>query len=142
MSNPTGPDEKKIIVDEDWKSRVEAEREAASHDTTSSKSAAADDAETATSKGEGALPPPSLIYLAGTLYIQAIIGMGMVPNPLAQNKEKVDLVRAKHAIDTLAVLQEKTTGNRTAEESEQIDAMLHQLRMAFVEVKSATETAR
>ena len=39
---------------------------------------------------------------------------------------------AKHAIDTLEILQQKTEGNRTPEESDEIEAMLHQLRMAFV----------
>ena len=33
----------------------------------------------------------------------------------------------------LAMLQQKTEGNRTPEESDEIEAMLHQLRMAYVE---------
>ena len=40
--------------------------------------------------------------------------------------------QAKHAIDTLQVLYDKTEGNRTPEETSAIDDMLHQLRMAYL----------
>ena len=80
-----------------------------------------------------ALPPPSLTYLASTLYLQGAIGLGLLPNPVS-GKSELQLPHAKHAIDTLQVLQEKTEGNRTPEESEEIEAMLHQLRMAFVQM--------
>ena len=42
------------------------------------------------------------------------------------------LAQAKHAIDTLEMLEQKTTGNRTPEESAVIEEMLHQLRLAYV----------
>ena len=37
-------------------------------------------------------------------------------------------------IDMLEILQQKTEGNRTPEETEDIEAMLYQLRMAYVQV--------
>jgi hypothetical protein len=41
---------------------------------------------------------------------------------------------AKHLIDLLDVLQQKTEGNRTADESANLEDALHQLRMAYVQV--------
>jgi hypothetical protein len=47
----------------------------------------------------------------------------------------VNLLQAKHAIDTLEILQQKTTGNRTPDESADIEEMLHQLRLAYVSLQ-------
>ena len=123
-SQTPGP---KIFVDEDWKSQVEAEREAASHPTSVAPKAA-QPAE------ERALPPPSLALLANSLYLQASISLGFIPSPLS-GKAEVNLAHAKHTIDTLAVLQQKTEGNRTPEETEIFEEMLHQLRMAYLSVE-------
>jgi hypothetical protein len=126
MPDDAANPEKKIIVDEDWKSRVEAERQAAE----GQQEAAAP----APPPAEGSLPPPDLTYLASTLYLQGAISLGLLPNPIS-GKAEMHRTRAKHAIDTLQVLQEKTDGNRTPDESEQIEAMLHQLRLAYVELQ-------
>ena len=47
-------------------------------------------------------------------------------------KADVQLDQAKHSIDLLTVLQQKTEGNRTPEESGELEAALHELRMAYV----------
>jgi hypothetical protein len=129
MPEETHQPEKKIIVDEDWKSRVEAERQAEA-----ARGEAARPAEPPQPADETPLPPPTLSYLAGTLYLQAAIALGLLPNPVS-GKSEPHLAHAKHVIDTLAVLQAKTEGNRTPEESEEIEAMLYQLRMAYVEMR-------
>jgi hypothetical protein len=77
------------------------------------------------------LPEPSLIALCTGLSAQAMVSMGMFPSPTGEETE-IKLYQAKHLIDTLAMLQTKTDGNRTAEETEKIDGMLHELRMFFV----------
>lgn len=126
MTDETKDPEKKIIVDEDWKSQVEKEREAARK--------AAGGPEPATVPSEPQLPPPSLTYLASTLYLQGAIAMGLLPHPVS-GKSETNLSQAKHAIDTLEILQQKTEGNRTADETAEIEAMLHQLRLTFVELQ-------
>jgi hypothetical protein len=126
MTDDAANPEKKIIVDEDWKGRVEAERQA--------EAARAESAQPARPPAEEPLPPPTLSYLAGTLYLQAAIALGLLPNPVS-GKSETHLAHAKHVIDTLAVLQAKTEGNRTPAESEEIEAMLYQLRMAYVEMR-------
>lgn len=122
--------EKKIIVDEDWKSQVEAEREAARQAEGRQEAPAG----AGPSPAPGPLPPPDLTLLASTLYLQAMVALGVLPNPMS-NKPQVQLEQAKHAIDTLQVLFDKTSGNRTPEETEAIDTMLHETRMAYVTVE-------
>src|SRR5262245_50284228 len=77
------------------------------------------------------LPPPSFALLVATFGSQAMVALGQVPSPL-DGKTEVRLDLAKHAIDTLAILQEKTKGNLTADESAMLEGVLHQLRMACV----------
>jgi Domain of unknown function (DUF1844) len=80
----------------------------------------------------GPLPPPTLTTLLGTLYTQAMLSMGYVPHP-ATGKPEVHLDEARHMIDTLTMLEEKTHGNRTPEEINLFSRLLHEVRLAFVE---------
>ena len=80
------------------------------------------------------LPPPSFSFLVATLAGQASITLGQLPNPIT-NKAEVNLEMAKHFIDTLAVLEEKTKGNLTADETALLEGALHQLRLAFLEAQ-------
>jgi hypothetical protein len=52
-------------------------------------------------------------------------------------KEKPDLVAARHAIDMLAMLQEKTKGNLSMEEQRLIENSLTELRFRFVQVSES-----
>jgi hypothetical protein len=126
MSNDQSDGKKKIIVDEDWKSQVQAEKEATGKEHEPAETGQKPDS-------EEELPPPSLSFLASTLYLQGAIAMGLLPNPVS-DKPGVKLDQARHAIDLLEMLQQKTEGNRTPDESAEIEEMLHQLRMAFVTV--------
>jgi hypothetical protein len=141
----------KIIVDEDWKSQVQAEKEASKAtgeappvaSSTSSGPVAPSSAGSSASPSESDavdlpdvdMPPASLVFLCTTLATQAMIALGQVPNPLT-GKIELRLKQAKHYIDTLGMLEEKTTGNRTAEETALFDDLLHQLRMAYVMLQS------
>ena len=77
------------------------------------------------------LPPATLSFLITTLATQAMVSLGVVPNPLT-NKTEPNPDQARHFIDTLAMLEEKTAGNRTADESQLLDSCLHQLRLVAV----------
>jgi hypothetical protein len=44
-----------------------------------------------------------------------------------------DLLMAKHNIELLTLLEEKTKGNRTADEEQLIAHLLYQLRMTYVQ---------
>jgi hypothetical protein len=124
-SQPT--QEKKILVDEDWKAQVQAEQEKYERQSAAQETKAAQ-------AGAAPLPPASLSTLITTLGMQAMIALGWMPDP-ATGKAEVQLDAARHFIDTLAMLQEKTEGNRTAEETAALDQLLHELRMGFVAVQ-------
>jgi hypothetical protein len=132
MSDDKIDGEKKIIIDEDWKSQVEAEKEAARIKQQGQAEQSAGSGRAAGS--ERALPAPTLTFLASTIYMQGAIAMGLLPNPLSDKQSSVQVEQARHAIDLLTMLQQKTEGNRTPEESEEFEGMLHQLRLAYITV--------
>jgi hypothetical protein len=115
------PEKPKIIIDEDWKSQVQKEK------------AAADQVkeQPAKSAGRQEIPAPTLSLLFTTFATQAMVSMGEIPNPIT-GKVEVRIEQAKHFVDTLALLEEKTTGHRTPEESAILSELLHQLRLAYV----------
>jgi len=134
MTDPPGDEpEKKIIVDEDWKSRVQAEKEALQRqkdeEPPEEQPASPEQAEP-----DVPLPPASLEVLAGSLAMQATIAMGLMSDP-SGGKPQVRLNQAKHFVDTIAMLEEKTEGNRTPEETAMLSHLLHELRMAYVAVE-------
>jgi hypothetical protein len=120
--------EKKIIVDEDWRSQVEAEKESARQAEQSSQPPEEPPS------AAGPTPPADFGFLIGTLYIQGAMALGLLPNPVTK-KSEAHPEQAKHAIDLLAMLEQKTQGNRTPEESGELDAALHELRLAYVSVQ-------
>ena len=132
MSESSGED-RKIIIDEDWKSQVEAEREA---QTQPEPPDTAPGVEGQTTQPEQ-LPPASFSFLVTTLATQTMVTLGQIPDPVEQ-KPIVRMQLAKHHIDSLSMLQEKTKGNLTSDESTMLDEVLHQLRILFVQVQSET----
>src|SRR5207237_6069043 len=63
----------------------------------------------------------------------AALFLGQIPNPQT-GKGEVNLELAKMFIDQLAMIQEKTRGNLTNEETAVLRNTLSNLQMAFVEV--------
>ena len=128
MSDESEP---KIIIDEDWKSQVQAEKEEAQRKK--------DEQPSGEASGDGTsdveLPPASFSFLLTTLATQAMASLGQLPDPV-EGKPVVRLSHAKHYIDTLGILEEKTKGNLTQEESNMLNGLSHQLRMAYVAVQS------
>ncbi len=59
------------------------------------------------------------------------MALGEVPNP-ATGEPHADLEQARYLIDILGMLQEKTHGNLTAEESVLLEDLLYELRMKYV----------
>jgi hypothetical protein len=83
-------------------------------------------------KTQDKLPPPSFSLLMATFASQATVAFGHVPNPI-DGKTEVRLDLAKHAIDMLVIVEQKTKGNLSAEEAAMLESVLHQLRLAYVE---------
>ena len=125
-------EEKKIIIDEDWKSQVEAEKEEAgakrdASDAGSSEAGSVSDRE----HGEIPLPPADFTTIVSMLATQAMLNLGTLPNPMTGKTDR-NLSQAKHAIDLIEVLQEKTKGNCNPQEEAMLHNLLHELRMAYV----------
>jgi hypothetical protein len=126
-------DKPKIIVDGDWKERVQAEKEALAAGEPEAQSSGAE------SEASGPIPPASFPMLVTSLATQAAIELGQIPNPVDE-KSTVRPELAKHHIDMLGVLEEKTSGNLTTEEAKMLTGVLHDLRMMFVAVSKQQQT--
>jgi len=126
MSDP----EKKIIIDEDWKTQVEREREELE---TKSEESSRDD-----TSNMGEIPPASISMLVTSIATQAMMALGQVPDPVTgQAMYHPELARLH--IDTLVVLQEKTAGNLTPDETEMLESLLNQLRQLFLAAPASME---
>ena len=80
------------------------------------------------------LPRPSFSFLVASLAAQAQVALGKVENPLTKKTEKM-LPAAKHAIDLLEILEQKTKGNLEAQEMALLSHVLWDLRLAYVQEK-------
>lgn len=80
----------------------------------------------------GPIPPPTLQTLLTTLGTQSLLCLGQIEHPLTKKRE-VDLDQARHFIDLVAMLEEKTQGNRTPDETHLCETLLRDLRMLFVQ---------
>lgn len=141
-------EEKKILIDEDWKSQVEAEKAAAAQPPAEpsdgepptpvggepSEASPAPTAGAGGSPSEGddpKMPPASFGMLMSSLATEALLSMGQFPHPATGELTKRPN-QAQYLIDTLDILKKKTAGNLTPEETDALDDVLHQLRMAFI----------
>ncbi len=113
-------DKGRIIVDDDWKAQAQREKEEA------------DRLAREEHEEEGGLPAPSLAEQL--IIIQASIGLGGMQDPQTGQRIPAQLPLAKHYIDLLEVLQQKTAGNVTEQEKRLIDGALQELRMVFVQM--------
>lgn len=88
--------------------------------------------EKASSKQESSPTPPIDFssYVLG-YYGQGMISLGAVPSP-DTNKTEENLEFARHIIDILTMLEQKTKGNLTKEEQQFMDQVLYELRMRFM----------
>ncbi len=79
------------------------------------------------------LPPPTFSFLVLSLRTQAEVYLGLVRLGEDSERPPADLPAARHAIDMLAMLQEKTRGNLSLEEQRLIDNSLTELRFRYVQ---------
>lgn len=79
-------------------------------------------------------PPSSFSELMMGLASSAVVALGLGPtdDPSAA-AHPLNLDAARHAIDLLAILEEKTTGNLTPDEQQLLQHLLSTLRFTFVE---------
>jgi len=112
-------DEPRIIIDDDWKAQAQRDKEKL--------------AEQVEAEGPRGPIEANFIALLNLLAMQAMVGLGGMAGPNGQAIPP-DLPLAKHHIDLLGVLDEKTRGNLTDDEKRTLDSTLYNLRMAYVEL--------
>jgi hypothetical protein len=83
------------------------------------------------------MPDPNINFASFVLSLAATaaVHFGDRLEPDATEPGPVDLQAAGQMIDILAVLEEKTRGNLTAEERQLLEAILYELRLRFVEAQ-------
>lgn len=85
-------------------------------------------------QGDCVMPAVSFTSFILSLNTTALFHLGEIPHP--DTRQKVfDLELARHAIDTLAMLEEKTKGNLDNEEQDLISRVVYELKMRFIRVK-------
>ena len=83
-------------------------------------------------ESHAALPPADFGFLVYSLRLQAELSLGLFP---VEEKQTPDFALARHHIDLLAMLQEKTRGNLTLEEQRALDNSVTELRFRFVQAR-------
>jgi hypothetical protein len=79
-----------------------------------------------------ALPPVDFGTFVLSLGSSALMHLGARPDQEGAAPRK-DLALAKHTVDILSMLQEKTKGNLTAQEDKLLESLLYDLRIQFVQ---------
>ncbi|HVS82668.1 MAG TPA: DUF1844 domain-containing protein [Pyrinomonadaceae bacterium] len=80
--------------------------------------------------------PTSFLSLIMSLASNAASSLGMMPHPVT-GESGVDLKTAKHWIDVLGMLEQKTRGNLDEQEAQVIESLLADLRMQYVSFSSS-----
>jgi hypothetical protein len=139
------PGGSRIHVDSDWKRQAQAEKERLAREVESA--AAAKAAAAARPAGPAGpdlaaemqagrrMPPANFNALVQTLATQAAFFMSDQVDP-ETGASIQNLELAKHNIDLLRVLEEKTKGNLTDEEKRLLETLLYELLMAYVSAAS------
>jgi hypothetical protein len=82
--------------------------------------------------GVGAQPAVTFDHLVNQLYVSAMIQMGA--GTQEGQRPRVDILGARQTIDMMGVLAEKTRGNLSEAEDRTLQAVLYEVRMAFLEL--------
>lgn len=85
--------------------------------------------------GNFPIPPANFLFLVESLLMQAQMQLGLFKMGDDNDEDsEPNLPLARHSIDLLTVLQEKTRGNLTAEEQRLLENGITELRFRFVQV--------
>lgn len=70
-----------------------------------------------------------------SLAATAALHFGDMPNPQTGRPEEPNMQAARHLIEILGILDQKTRGNLTAEERSVLDQVISELRLRYVEAR-------
>lgn len=121
-------EEKKIIIDEDWKEEAQKEKEILAAQEEAEKEKTQDE-----DRSRGPLPEGNFAALVSMLTTQALFALGLL-HVKGQEEREPDLELAKYNIDMLQILEDKTKGNLTEQEETVLSNTLNDLRMGYVKI--------
>lgn len=124
-------DQPKIIIDSDWKSQAQAEKERLSQKS---------EAAAAKSGKPGPDEPVTFEEIVRMFVMQALTFLGEVPDPRTGQRVLAPEY-SRYYIDMLGVLEEKTKGNLTPEETQMLSEVVRDLRLSYAEVTKALAQA-
>ncbi|GMV96340.1 MAG: DUF1844 domain-containing protein [Phycisphaerae bacterium] len=111
----------RIFVDSDWKEQARREKEEL-------------DRQTREEPARGQIPDPSVLEIVQMVVVQASLGLGGYQDPQTGQVIPPNLAVARHYIDLLDLVYQKMQANLDEHERRAIQDVLHDLRMAFVQV--------
>jgi hypothetical protein len=88
------------------------------------------------------IPPATFDFFVLSMKMQAEMALGLIHFGDEKDKPKPDLRVARHSIDLLAMIQEKTRGNLTLDEQRLIENSLTELRFRYVQAVEAEGQAK
>lgn len=121
-----------IQIDSDWKAEAQAEKQRLDTE--------AQNKEGNTAGGPGQMPPADFETLVSTNVSQALLFLGAVPDPRS-GQRILSLEMARHHIDMLGVIEEKTKGNLTEKEEELVATSVYELRKRYIQMSNTAATA-
>jgi hypothetical protein len=89
------------------------------------------------SDSEYPLPPATFEVLAVSIKMQAEMHLGLLHFGEEKDRPQPDLRLARHSIDMLAMLEEKTRGNLSLEEKRNVENALTELRFRYIQAIEA-----
>lgn len=131
-------EEKKLIIDEDWKMQAQKEKEIIAAKEKQEHEEAPEDQ---TEGRPEPLPEGDLAALISMLTTQALFSLGLL-QVKGQERREPDLELARYNIDMLQTLEAKTKGNLTEDEAAVLKNTLSELRMGYVHVANAVQSGQ
>lgn len=128
----------KIHIDSDWKAQARAEKEKLaqkSQQEAAAKGAGKPAGAGQAGPGAGQMPPANFETLISTMATQALFAMGAIPDPRTGQRQ-AHLELARHHIDMLSVIEEKSKGNLSEEETNMLTGTLYELRSRYIQLSN------
>lgn len=133
-----------LHVDDDWKAQAQAEKAKLAEKEKAAKQQDASDTPvdsgaSAAAGASGSIPPADFTTLVSSIATQALFSLGAMPDPqTGQRYTNLDI--ARHHVDSLSVLEEKTKGNLSEDEATMLATTLYELRSSYVQIANATRS--
>jgi hypothetical protein len=128
MGDPIVTDEeKRIIIDENWKEKVQREKEELQRKLEEEKAKKSAGGSASTEEAG----TPSFETIVGILTTDAMLALGVIA-PQGAQQVIIDLEQAQFFIDLLMILREKTKGNLTPEEEGILNSSIAQLQEIYL----------